>query len=80
MRLLASTDEPTQNGCADLTDQFYEGQDNRARILNSLYDKDLPVDVSQNFLQSFHPYSTLITQSAFHIQTSALCVHWRCIC
>ncbi|CAF3464612.1 unnamed protein product [Fusarium graminearum] len=33
------------NGCADLTDQFYEGQDNRARILNSLYDKDLPVDV-----------------------------------
>ncbi|RBR25812.1 uncharacterized protein FIESC28_01405 [Fusarium coffeatum] len=34
-----------QNGLAEVTEQFYEGQENRARILNSLYDKDLPVDV-----------------------------------
>ncbi|KIL95291.1 hypothetical protein FAVG1_00027 [Fusarium avenaceum] len=34
-----------ENGIEEIIEQFYEGQENRARILNSLYDKDLPVDV-----------------------------------
>ncbi|GKU03261.1 hypothetical protein FLAG1_05727 [Fusarium langsethiae] len=34
-----------ENGFEEVLEQFYEGQENRARILNSLYDKDLPVDV-----------------------------------
>ncbi|KAH6965313.1 hypothetical protein EDB82DRAFT_435684 [Fusarium venenatum] len=39
------THQEYQNGYEEIKEQFYEGQENRARILNSLYDKDLPVDV-----------------------------------
>ncbi|KAF4987076.1 hypothetical protein FGRMN_10545 [Fusarium graminum] len=38
-------DQEYQNGIEDIAEQFYQGQENRARILNSLYDKDLPVDI-----------------------------------
>lgn len=35
-----------QNGLSDMMEQFYEGQENRLRILAALHSKDLPVDVS----------------------------------
>ncbi|KAJ4264910.1 hypothetical protein NW762_005153 [Fusarium torreyae] len=34
-----------KNGLEEIEEQFHQSQENRARILNSLYDKDLPVDV-----------------------------------
>ncbi|KAF5017847.1 hypothetical protein F66182_10195, partial [Fusarium sp. NRRL 66182] len=34
-----------KNGIDEIEEQFFEGQENRMRILNSLYDKDLPVDI-----------------------------------
>lgn len=40
-----------QNAIDDLEEQFYEGQENRARILFSLNAKGLPVDVSIFFYQ-----------------------------
>ncbi|KAF4446021.1 hypothetical protein F53441_10299, partial [Fusarium austroafricanum] len=36
------------NGFEEIEEQFYESQENRARILNSLYDKDLPVDIADD--------------------------------
>jgi hypothetical protein len=59
------TQPPSQNGLDEIEEQFYESQENRARILNSLYDKNLPVDVSQSFLQLFCPYFTLFHHLAF---------------
>lgn len=55
MRLLAiySHNHSPQNGLDEIEEQFYESQENRARILNSLYDKNLPVDVSQSFSSDF---------------------------
>ncbi|KAF9761811.1 hypothetical protein IL306_003714 [Fusarium sp. DS 682] len=37
-----------KNGLEEIEEQFYESQENRARILNSLYDKNLPVDVADD--------------------------------
>ncbi|RKL19640.1 hypothetical protein BFJ70_g13845 [Fusarium oxysporum] len=37
-----------QNGLDEIEEQFYESQENRARILNSLYDKNLPVDIADD--------------------------------
>ncbi|KAL7788302.1 hypothetical protein V8C37DRAFT_238944 [Trichoderma ceciliae] len=34
-----------ENGLEDITEQFYDGQDNRLRILSALDAKDLPVDI-----------------------------------
>ncbi|KAK2593407.1 hypothetical protein QQS21_008895 [Conoideocrella luteorostrata] len=39
------TEKEFQNGVSDILEQFYEGQENRLRILAALHSKDLPVDV-----------------------------------
>lgn len=41
-----------------MEEQFYEGQENRVRIISSLSAKSLPVDVSSEFLFLF--FSTLL--------------------
>lgn len=61
-------------------EQFYEGQENRARILNSLYDKDLPVDVSQKISPIFSSLLYTITPSAFPSPISTRCGNWRRNC
>ena len=40
------TDLSTQNGIQELFETFFEGQENRLRILSALQARGLPVDVS----------------------------------
>lgn len=51
LMILASncTDQTPQNGFEEIEDQFYQGIENRLRILDSLAKKGLPVDVSREF-------------------------------
>jgi hypothetical protein len=55
------TDQTPQNGFEEIEEQFYEGTENRLRILDSLAKKGLPVDVSRKF-----PFVTNFISSATH--------------